>query len=383
MKKLLFDLLYAQPLGGAKFHGGGEYIKSVFQALTQVEDAEYTLEVCFNQQAFLDDWILKIIQEKKIPVHQVVTANDVVSVIEEMEDKENLRFFTGMIYSYSGVTFPEKMKTYGVCHGLRGLEKPYDREAIRYISNRADLKDCIRNTILWPRTHKYLLSYYTEILRKFDVVITDSQHSKYSMKVNFPEIATEKEIQVFYAPSKYVEAPAEAENTQPYIMLVSANRWLKNCYRGVLAVDRLYQAGYLKGVKTRVYGNLPIKMRNKLKCKDDFVFYNYVSSDELEQAYKNCTVFFYPTLNEGFGLPPLEAMKYGRTCVISAICSLPEVYGNSVYYCNPYDLMEMSNRILQAIEQPIENEKIKKQVSKISDKQNSDLKNLCELLLKL
>lgn len=381
MKKILFDLLYAQPLGGAKFHGGGEYIKSVFQAMTQVENTEYRLEVCFNQHEFLDDWILKIIQTGNIPVHQIVTADDVVNVIEGMEDKKNLRFFTGMIYSYSGVTFPEEVKTFGVCHGLRGLEKPYDREAVRYISNKEDLKDCIRNTILWNRTHKNLQGYYTEILKKFDVVITVSQHSKYSIKVNFPEIATEKDIQVFYTPSKYIETPAEVENTQPYIMMVSANRWLKNCYRGVLAIDQLYQVGYLRGVKTRIYGNLPVKMRKKLKCKDNFEFYDYVSPEELEQAYKNCTVFFYPTLNEGFGLPPLEAMKYGRTCVISAICSLPEVYGDSVYYCNPYDLMEMVNRILQAVEHPIEEKKIIETVKRIADKQNADLKKLCKVMI--
>ena len=117
MKKLLFDLLYAQPLEGAKFHGGGEYIKSVFRAMTQVDNAEYCLEVCYNQHEFLDDWILEIIRNENIPIHQVVTARDVANVIEGMEDKKNLRFFTGMIYSYSRVTFPNEVKTFGVCHG--------------------------------------------------------------------------------------------------------------------------------------------------------------------------------------------------------------------------------------------------------------------------
>lgn len=381
MKKLLFDLLYAQPLGGVKFHGGGEYIKSVFQAVINVKNPAYSLEVCFNKNAFLDDWILEIIQEKNIPVHQVVNANDVINVIEKMEDKKNLRFFTGMIYSYSGVSFPKDIKTYGVCHGLRGLEKPYDREAVRFIRNNADIKDCIRNTILWKRTHKHLLLYFTEILEKFDEVITDSEHSKYSIMVNFPKIAKEKNIRVFYAPSKYVEATINSENTAPYIMMVSANRWLKNCYRGVLAIDQLYQSGYLEGIKTHVYGNLPSKMRNKLKCKNNFIFYDYVESEELEAAYKNCSVFFYPTLNEGFGLPPLEAMKYGKTCVISAICSLPEVYGDSVYYCNPYDIMEMKNRILQAIEHPIEVDYISRKVKSINYRQMKDTETVCSLLL--
>lgn len=381
MKVLLFDLLYAQPLGGAKFHGGGEYIKSVFQALSQIEGAEYSLEVCYNQNEFIDDWIKDIILKKNIPVYQVATAEDIIDVIEKIEDKGNLRFFTGMIYSYSQVKFPEGVKTFGVCHGLRGLEKPYDREAFRFISNKSDLKECIRNTILWKRTHKHLLSYYTEIFDKFDTIITDSQHSEYSIKVNFPEIADKKEILVFYAPSKHAEVPAVEESKESYIMMISANRWLKNVSRGVMAIDRLYLSGHLEGIKTRVYGNLPIKIRKKLKCSENFVFYDYVSPEDLERAYQNCSVFFYPTLNEGFGLPPLEAMKYGRTCVISAICSLPEIYGDAVYYCNPYDLMEMENRILNAIQRPLPGEKIKCQVEKIIARQNSDIRKICDLLM--
>lgn len=381
MKKLLFDLLHAQPLGGVKFHGGGEYIKSVFQALSEVNDAEYRLEVCFNKEEFIDDWILDIIQKKNISVYQVATVSDVITVIEKMEDKKNLRFFTGMIYPYYDASFPKEVRTFGVCHGLRGLEKPYDWEAVHYISNMNDLKECIRNTLFWKRTHRNLLSYYVALLEKFDVVITDSQHSAYSIKVNFPEVAAKKKIVVFYAPSKYVETSVREEKREPYIMMVSANRWLKNCYRGVMAIDKLYQAGNLKDVKTRVYGNLPKKMRKKLRCSNNFIFYDYVSPEELEQAYQNCTIFFYPTLNEGFGLPPLEAMKYGRTCVISAVCSLPEIYGDSVYYCNPYDLMEMENRVLQAISTNIALDRVEKQVEIITKKQKEDLVNLAGVLL--
>lgn len=56
MNTVLFDLLYAQPLNGTRFHGGGEYIKSVFQALAEQYDGQYTLEVCFDPEAFLDQW---------------------------------------------------------------------------------------------------------------------------------------------------------------------------------------------------------------------------------------------------------------------------------------------------------------------------------------
>ena len=139
--------------------------------------------------------------------------------------------------------------------------------------------------------------------------------------------------------------------------------------------------GYLKGIKTKIYGNLPLRIRKKIKYIDNFMFFDYVSSEELEQAYQSCSVFFYPTLNEGFGLPPFEAMKYGRTCVVSAVCSLPEIYGDAVYYCNPYDLLEMENRILNAVEKPIREEHLKEIIDKIQSKQNQDIAKLCKLLM--
>lgn len=168
---------------------------------------------------------------------------------------------------------------------------------------------------------------------------------------------------------------------QNYIMMISADRWLKNAFRGVSAIDSLYSKGYLKDINTKIYGNYPEKLRSKLRNIDKFDFYGYVEADILEDAYANCSIFFYPTLNEGFGLPPLEAMKYGKTCIVSGICSLPEVYADSVYYCNPYDIMEMENRLLRASEQRIDLDVIKRQINDINNKQMDDLRGVCSLII--
>lgn len=382
MNTVLFDLLYAQPLNGTRFHGGGEYIKSVFQALAEQYDGQYTLEVCFDPEAFLDQWILDIIGEKKIRVHSVKSAQEICEVLKSYREKNTVRFFTGMIYQYSEVDFPAGVVKIGVCHGLRGIEKPYDGYALRFRASLNDWKDCIRNTILHQRTERNLMRYFSRLIEKFDLVITDSLHSAYSIKVNLPATAKQKEIRVFYAPSKV--SVMEAENAvacEPFILMISANRWLKNGYRGAMAIDQLYQKGYLQGVKTRIYGGLPQRIRKRLACKENFIFYDYVSTEELEAAYRDCAVFFYPTLNEGFGLPPMEATKYGKTCVISGVCSLPEIYGDAVYYCNPYDMMEMQNQILHAVETKIPSDLIATQFRKIKSKQDTDLLHLCDLII--
>jgi alpha-1,3-rhamnosyl/mannosyltransferase len=64
----------------------------------------------------------------------------------------------------------------------------------------------------------------------------------------------------------------------------------------------------------------------------------FVSDDDLLALYHLCTVFAYPSLYEGFGLPLAEAMRCGAACVTSDLSSLPEVGGDAVVYVNPLDV---------------------------------------------
>jgi glycosyltransferase involved in cell wall biosynthesis len=63
----------------------------------------------------------------------------------------------------------------------------------------------------------------------------------------------------------------------------------------------------------------------------------YVPDDDLAALYAGCTVFCYPSLYEGFGLPVLEAMAAGAPVVTSQVSSLPEVGGDAVVYVDPED----------------------------------------------
>jgi alpha-1,3-rhamnosyl/mannosyltransferase len=64
----------------------------------------------------------------------------------------------------------------------------------------------------------------------------------------------------------------------------------------------------------------------------------FVSDEELAALYRLCTVFAYPSLYEGFGLPVAEAMRCGAACLTSNTSSLPEVGGDAVVYCDPLDV---------------------------------------------
>jgi alpha-1,3-rhamnosyl/mannosyltransferase len=61
----------------------------------------------------------------------------------------------------------------------------------------------------------------------------------------------------------------------------------------------------------------------------------FVSDAALEELYRRCSLFCYPSLGEGFGLPVLEAMAAGAPVITSNISSLPEVGGEAVEYVAP------------------------------------------------
>jgi glycosyltransferase involved in cell wall biosynthesis len=79
--------------------------------------------------------------------------------------------------------------------------------------------------------------------------------------------------------------------------------------------------------------------------RDDIRVLGQVSDDDLAALYQACTVFCYPSLYEGFGLPLLEAMTAGAACVTSSVSSLPEVGGNAVLYVDPESVGEIQAAI--------------------------------------
>lgn len=63
----------------------------------------------------------------------------------------------------------------------------------------------------------------------------------------------------------------------------------------------------------------------------------FISDEDACSLIKNCKAFIHPSLYEGFGLPPLEALALGADVISSNTTSLPEVLGNSAHYIDPYD----------------------------------------------
>lgn len=78
----------------------------------------------------------------------------------------------------------------------------------------------------------------------------------------------------------------------------------------------------------------------------------YVADDDLPALYRGATVFCYPSLQEGFGLPVLEALQCGTPVIASRLSSLPEVAGDAARYIDPHAVEDIRDALLQLLRDP-------------------------------
>ena len=78
-------------------------------------------------------------------------------------------------------------------------------------------------------------------------------------------------------------------------------------------------------------------------------FLGYLPEETLAVMYRLAGVFVFPSLYEGFGLPPLEAMASGTPVVTSNVSSLPEVAGGAALLVDPYDPVAIADGICKVL----------------------------------
>lgn len=217
---------------------------------------------------------------------------------------------------------------------------------------------------LYPETvgRGYLRDFLREmpqIMERSDAIITVSEYSARDICriFNYPK----DQIHVIYEAPETFYQPIPEEKAKiflsekygifdDYILYIGGFGIRKN-------VKALINAFYL--LKRDI--NIPLKLilpgkqnhdfdaldilAETLHLQEDIIFPDYVPVADLPYFYSGATMMVYPSIYEGFGLPPLEAMACNTPVVAAKTSALPEILGDAALWCNPFDTVNIAEQI--------------------------------------
>jgi glycosyltransferase involved in cell wall biosynthesis len=141
---------------------------------------------------------------------------------------------------------------------------------------------------------------------------------------------------------------------RPYFLCVGSLQPHKNL-AGVVAaweIFRLRHCNYSLKVVGRAQGNFAALGLDLSKLPADMEFTGYISDDELIDLYRGASGFLYPSIEEGFGLPVVEAFYCGCPVITSNQSCLPEVAGDAAILVNPHAPQDLAEAMSRLVETP-------------------------------
>lgn len=105
----------------------------------------------------------------------------------------------------------------------------------------------------------------------------------------------------------------------------------------------------ISGNHEKAYGEKIKAQIEKKQLQDRVLLTGKIGEQEKQYFMQNCTAFLFPSLREGFGLPPIEAMRFGKPVFLSNLTSLPEIGGEVAYYWDDFAPENMKERLLEGL----------------------------------
>jgi glycosyltransferase involved in cell wall biosynthesis len=203
-----------------------------------------------------------------------------------------------------------------------------------------------------PGLRRYLMQVVPRSIKCADHILADSQSTKNDLIAHY-NVNVDK-ITVLYSgvDARFVPIKKDGQNTDtlikkyklphnPFILSVGTVQPRKNYARIVQALAILRQQHDVDLVIAGGKGWLEDEMYrviDQTHMNDHVHLIGFVDDQHLPWLYNQASIFAFPSLYEGFGLPVLESMACGTPVITSNVSSLPEVAGNAAIMINPYDV---------------------------------------------
>ncbi len=201
--------------------------------------------------------------------------------------------------------------------------------------------------------HQRLLSHaiLKRVTRKADHIFTISQFSKDEL-IKYTDVAPEKISPIYLGIdhqqfSNITETPPN--ETTPFFFYVGNTKPHKNLKRLVQAFELLLKEGYkyrllFAGKKEgfRVNSDVEAYVAQTPLLRNHVSFLGAIDDATLLGLYTHAQALVYPSLYEGFGFPPVEAMRFGCPAIVARAGSIPEVCGEAAYYVDPLNIEDIA-----------------------------------------
>lgn len=199
--------------------------------------------------------------------------------------------------------------------------------------------------------------------KKSDAVITITEYSKKQI-IKHVHIDQAKIHAIHLAPKSSVKqldlAGAITDNSKKFILHIGVLEKRKNLLNLIKAFKLLLQDGF-EEYQLVLVGNTitknkiddSINIRNliiDLGLQEKVILPGFVTDQQLAFYYKNASLYAFVSVNEGFGLPILEAFQNNLPTLISDNSCLPEVGGDAVITCDPYDVSDIKEKMKMIIQ---------------------------------
>jgi glycosyltransferase involved in cell wall biosynthesis len=202
-------------------------------------------------------------------------------------------------------------------------------------------------------------------LRRAAAIIADSEFSKQDIvrfhriaphKVTVAHLAADPLFRPIHDERQLAAVRARYGTGERFVLFVGALKPTKNLSTVIEAYVRLRRADATRHRLVLVGGTTAWLKEDIFAAArasgygDEIVFTGYVPDDDLVALYNAADIFVSPSLFEGFGLPPLEAMACGTPVVTSNTTSLPEVLGDAALMVDPHDVETLASTIATVLE---------------------------------
>jgi glycosyltransferase involved in cell wall biosynthesis len=319
---------------GPKVGGGGlgRYVEQLVTQLQQIDtENRYVL---FLKPENFDDCVITNpnFEKRKVDIHWYTLKEQLQ--LGKLIDAEGLD-----LVHFPHWNVPCNIKTPFVVtiHDLILLEQPKSahvttRHPLVFWLKRLGHRIVLRNALKKAK-HIISVSEYTKLstLNHFSFLHKDDITVAYN---GLTELRAEKDTQL----PKSIESPyfLYVGNAYPHKNLISLLHAFSFFHQTHPEVNLV-----LAGRQDAFYDRLKNEIEELDIPKDIVHFVMDPSDSDLKTLYKNATLYLFPSLIEGFGLPPLEAMQEGTPVAAAESSCLPEILGDAARFFAPYDIEEM------------------------------------------